>query len=253
MAQRTADPIHVPERLLLLEHAPVYTIGRTPDRSSLLDPAQLPHPLFTVGRGGQATYHGPGQLVGYPILDLNLRGRDLHRQRSGERLVLHPASIRARNQRGSTDAGDIDKKSDNPGNVEAAPIPPEPLNAIEPAGLVTVAPGAIGVGTVRNMDVPVAIEIHDREPGNDFSEWDHVVDAALDVASGRIVIAGCTDYVPDAKRIEIPPGNYRARVSYGALDTLSKDGLSGEDHYRVQLWPGSSTAVRPKRGATSAR
>lgn len=89
VAERVADPVHVPERLLLLEHAPVYTIGRTPDRSSLIDPAELPHPLFTIGRGGQATYHGPGQLVGYPILDLNLRGRDLHRHlRALEELVI---------------------------------------------------------------------------------------------------------------------------------------------------------------------
>ena len=89
VAERIADPSMVPERLLLLEHAPVYTIGRTPDRSSLIDPAQLPHPLFTIGRGGQATYHGPGQLVGYPILDLNLRGRDLHRHlRAIEELVI---------------------------------------------------------------------------------------------------------------------------------------------------------------------
>jgi lipoyl(octanoyl) transferase len=67
------------DQLLLLEHEPVYTIGRTPDRSSLLGASHLPHPLFPINRGGQATYHGPGQLVGYPIIDLRRCGQDLHR------------------------------------------------------------------------------------------------------------------------------------------------------------------------------
>ena len=68
-----------PDELLLLEHEPVYTIGRTPDRSSLLDATHLPYPLFAINRGGQATYHGPGQLMGYPIIDLARYGQDLHR------------------------------------------------------------------------------------------------------------------------------------------------------------------------------
>lgn len=66
------------ETLLLLEHAPVYTIGRLRDQSSLGDPALLPAAVHETNRGGQATYHGPGQLVGYPILDLRERNRDLH-------------------------------------------------------------------------------------------------------------------------------------------------------------------------------
>ena len=59
------------ERVLLLEHSPVYTIGHTRDQSSLGDTSHLPHPVIEINRGGQATYHGPGQLVGYPILDLS--------------------------------------------------------------------------------------------------------------------------------------------------------------------------------------
>jgi lipoyl(octanoyl) transferase len=69
----------VEDELLLLEHEPVYTIGRTPDHSSLLGAGQLPHPLFVINRGGQATYHGPGQLMGYPIIDLRRCGQDLHK------------------------------------------------------------------------------------------------------------------------------------------------------------------------------
>jgi lipoyl(octanoyl) transferase len=67
------------DELLLLEHEPVYTIGRTPDQSSLRGQDHLPHPLFPINRGGQATYHGPGQLIGYPIIDLRNYGQDLHR------------------------------------------------------------------------------------------------------------------------------------------------------------------------------
>src|SRR5438477_8758169 len=83
------DDSSVEDQLLLLEHEPVYTIGRTPDRSSLsapgrirrgeLDAGHLPHPVFAINRGGQATYHGPGQLMGYPIVDLRRCGQDLHR------------------------------------------------------------------------------------------------------------------------------------------------------------------------------
>jgi len=67
------------DQILLLEHEPVYTIGRTPDKSSLRGAAHLPHPLYPINRGGQATYHGPGQLIGYPIIDLRRCGHDLHR------------------------------------------------------------------------------------------------------------------------------------------------------------------------------
>ena len=61
----------ISDTLLLLEHFPVYTIGRTRDQSSLRDTSHLPHPIVEINRGGQGTYHGPGQLVGYAILDLN--------------------------------------------------------------------------------------------------------------------------------------------------------------------------------------
>ena len=78
VARKRADS-SLGDELLLLEHEPVYTIGRTPDQSSLRGAAHLPHPLFPISRGGQATYHGPGQLVGYPILDLRRYEQDLHR------------------------------------------------------------------------------------------------------------------------------------------------------------------------------
>ena len=78
VASKRYDPCSE-DRLLLLEHEPVYTMGRTSDRSSLLGGTHLFHPLFSINRGGQATYHGPGQLIGYPIIDLRGCGQDLHK------------------------------------------------------------------------------------------------------------------------------------------------------------------------------
>ena len=79
LAAKKREDASLEDQLLLLEHEPVYTIGRTPDRSSLLGVAHLPHRVFSINRGGQATYHGPGQLMGYPIIDLRRCGQDLHK------------------------------------------------------------------------------------------------------------------------------------------------------------------------------
>lgn len=72
-----------PDTLLLLEHPPVITLGRSSDpRHLLADPRELRErgvELHTCGRGGDVTYHGPGQLVGYPIIDLRERTPDVHR------------------------------------------------------------------------------------------------------------------------------------------------------------------------------
>jgi lipoate-protein ligase B len=59
-----------PDALLLLEHAPVYTLGRGGDPRHLGDAAATGVPIVRTQRGGQVTYHGPGQLVGYPIVGL---------------------------------------------------------------------------------------------------------------------------------------------------------------------------------------
>lgn len=67
-----------PEVLLLLEHPPVYTLGRGADVADLRGaPERLGVPCFRVGRGGGATFHGPGQLVAYPIVRLRAAGRDV--------------------------------------------------------------------------------------------------------------------------------------------------------------------------------
>lgn len=110
--------------------------------------------------------------------------------------------------------------------------------------LLAIAPGTIGIGTVRNMTVPVVVEIADSEPNEDRTEWDQVNECSLEVQSGRIVIAGCTDYFPDAARIEVKPGSYKARVYYGNLNVLRDDALDRDDHYKVVLWRDTPAPIK---------
>lgn len=67
----------VPELVWLLEHAPLYTAGTSARDCDLLEPGRFP--VYRSGRGGQFTYHGPGQRVAYVMLDLKRRGADVRR------------------------------------------------------------------------------------------------------------------------------------------------------------------------------
>jgi len=70
----------LPDTVILLEHEPVVTLGRRTDESAELHlPPGVEIDVVETNRGGKSTYHGPGQLVCYPILDLNRHGRDLKR------------------------------------------------------------------------------------------------------------------------------------------------------------------------------
>jgi lipoyl(octanoyl) transferase len=81
VAERQAG--RVPDQLLLRVHDPVFTLGRNARRENVLFPAEALRArgfeVFETGRGGDVTYHGPGQVVGYPILELPPGRRDVHR------------------------------------------------------------------------------------------------------------------------------------------------------------------------------
>jgi len=65
------------EQVWLVEHPPLYTAGTSADEGDLLDADKFP--VYQAGRGGEFTYHGPGQRVGYVMMDLNHRNRDVRR------------------------------------------------------------------------------------------------------------------------------------------------------------------------------
>ncbi len=92
-AKRESPPVALPHVLLLLEHPPVYTLGKSGDAENLLVSEErldaLDAAFHRVGRGGDATFHGPGQLVGYPLLDLDRIFTDLGRYlRTLEEVVI---------------------------------------------------------------------------------------------------------------------------------------------------------------------
>jgi lipoate-protein ligase B len=93
LSLRMADEI--PDHLLLVEHEPVYTLGRGADAADLQGADEFfGVPVFRVGRGGGVTFHGPGQLVAYPILKLVRAERDIHRyMRRLEEVVIATCAL----------------------------------------------------------------------------------------------------------------------------------------------------------------
>jgi lipoyl(octanoyl) transferase len=167
------------ERVYLLEHRPVYTIGRLRDQSSLRDATTLPHAVFETNRGGQATYHGPGQLVGYPILDLTSRGKDLHEHLRGieDALIRACASfgVTATRREGLTGVWVENRKLASIGvgvrkwvsmhgfalNVTNACLPP--FFAITPCGLDGVAMTSLETETGRSVSIAEAVAAVTKE------------------------------------------------------------------------------------------
>ena len=125
-----------------------------------------------------------------------------------------------------------------------APAIAEGVTDADVQARLKVAPHIVVVYPARNMPVPVAVEFHEGEPVTDAAAWDHIAECGLEIPSGRVVIAGCTDYLPDCARLETAPGTYRARVHFGGLGKLSADGLEGDDHYLIALWPGPSIDLK---------
>ncbi len=100
---------------------------------------------------------------------------------------------------------------------------------------IAVAPGVFGVGTEEADDTAVTIELLDREPADDTADWSHVTECSLEAPSGSLVVAGATDYYPDARRIKAPARRLRARVSHRSAATQT---------CRVQMWPGEPIEPR---------
>lgn len=117
---------------------------------------------------------------------------------------------------------------------EVAPKAPIDYTEADVARRMKAAPHVVVVNPIRNMTVPVTVEIHDSEPALDSNTWDHIAECSLDLPSGKLQVHECTG--ESVARFAVTPGTYRVRAFYGKLGTLNESGLEGEDHYTVVLW-----------------
>jgi hypothetical protein len=106
---------------------------------------------------------------------------------------------------------------------------------------IKAGPHVVVIQTERNTTVPVAVEVHDADPGVDLAEWNHVAEASLHLPTGQLQVHECTGG-PVAEFI-VEPGWYRVRSLSGGLTTIDESGLEGGDYYRVILWPAPSSEV----------
>ncbi|MGW5305593.1 hypothetical protein ACWERF_16880 [Streptomyces griseoluteus] len=108
---------------------------------------------------------------------------------------------------------------------------------------LAVARDALGIGTAVNVNVSATVALLPQEPVDDSPEFDHVVEASLNVSLGRLTVLGCTDYAPEAATFEVLPGWNRVRVSRSNLARATEADVDSDkspetiEKVRIQVWP----------------
>jgi hypothetical protein len=87
------------------------------------------------------------------------------------------------------------------------------------------------------MPMPISVQWYDVRPQPRIDQYHHVVEGGFDCPNGILVLAGMTDYDPTAQRFSVKAGPLGIRANMSGLDTICEDGLDGNDHYLIQLWP----------------
>jgi hypothetical protein len=112
--------------------------------------------------------------------------------------------------------------------------------------------GFVAIAAARNMTVPVVLIIG-KDPLDPsvyaafFDEADHVIEGDLKLSTGQLLVWGPGGYVYDSFRLNLDSGRYQIRIYFNQLDSLSEDGLAGDDLYKIVLFPAS------KESSTSYR
>ena len=124
---------------------------------------------------------------------------------------------------------------------QASPEAPTDYTDLDIDRRIKAAPHVVVIQPERNMKVPVTLEVLSEPPYSDLAAWDHVAEASLELPSGELEIHECTGGSLD--RIPIAPGTYRVRAYFGKLGELTDDGIDGNDHYAIALWPAPAAPI----------
>src|SRR5450631_3949629 len=114
---------------------------------------------------------------------------------------------------------------------EACPLYPERINRIEVTRRVKAIPNLIAVYALDDVEVEVDLELYENAPQVDEAVLLHVVEAPLDVPSGRVVLATVSSYLPECPRVSVVPGCYRVRVA------IARRSEGQREHYFISFWP----------------
>ena len=114
---------------------------------------------------------------------------------------------------------------------------------------LAVGRDAVAVGTTVDVNVEVSVELLDGPPSDDSVDFDHVAEASFCCSSGRLVVMGCTDFEPDARRFPVAAGWLRLRASQSNLDRAYLAGIDSDDdpqtmeRLRLQVWSAAGAPV----------
>jgi len=125
-----------------------------------------------------------------------------------------------------------------------APDAPEEWTEQEVADRVSLSAGCIVVSPARDGTIPVEVSFWSEEPPVMFNHWQHALEVPL-ATNGRIAIQDWDGQ--EEATLAVDPGDYTVRLLFGGLGTISEDGFTGQDFYRIQIWKAPCARLRVLR------
>lgn len=110
--------------------------------------------------------------------------------------------------------------------------------------MVALGTSAISLGTLRNVDVQVEIHVVDDLPDLPPDEYDHIAEGSFESPTGVVAVMGCTDFFPDAYRIDVRPGDYQFLYLVQGVGSITDEWSPASDLYILYIAPGEKRAAK---------